>query len=55
MHGDVKLENTWMKGEDPVLGDFGLARCFTTGHRFKIKAGTLAYMAPEVLKGNYTI
>ena len=53
MHGDVKLENTFVKANTPLLGDFGMAHPFTPGQRFNHIAGTHEYMAPEVWKADY--
>lgn len=58
MHRDVKLDNCMLKTDDeqaPLqLIDFGLACSFTEGERQTGMAGTLLYMAPEVLEESYT-
>ena len=55
IHRDVKLQNIMMRGDDPKIGDFGLAtqQKGTTNEKDKPEglAGTPAYMAPEVLSG----
>ena len=56
-HRDLKLENILFvsstTGIDIKLADFGLARKFTK-YLMHSYAGTLSYMAPEVLQGAYT-
>lgn len=66
MHRDVKLENVLLarrkhlavgveeeEEEEVLLGDFGLASFLQPGQRLQTVVGTLPYMAPEVIRGNY--
>ena len=50
VHGDLKPENVILSPEGPVLVDFGLARRVGGAGRER-RGGTLAYLAPEVLRG----
>jgi signal transduction histidine kinase/tetratricopeptide (TPR) repeat protein len=55
LHGDLKPSNVWVTGSRPEdrrihLLDFGLATV-ASGVTAARRAGTLAYMAPEVLRG----
>ncbi len=58
IHRDLKLENfifTKMGGDGEIkLIDFGLSRSYLEGEHMKKVAGTSYYMAPEVLKGDYS-
>ena len=55
LHRDLKPSNVFMKGECPMLADFGLARfCAANGEELTGETGTYIYMAPEVIKSqNY--
>ena len=57
VHRDLKPENFLFShmGKDAELKliDFGLARPIDDAHPFKTVAGTVYYLAPEVIKGNY--
>jgi len=59
-HRDLKPENFLFQfAQKPIeqnvlkLIDFGLSCTFKPGQRFKTKAGTPYYVAPQVLQGNY--
>jgi len=58
VHRDLKPENLLYKDKAPgapiKLIDFGLAMQLQTGERATEVCGTTSYMAPEVLKGNYS-
>ncbi|HEY4670399.1 MAG TPA: protein kinase [Tepidiformaceae bacterium] len=54
VHNDIKPENIILSGGEPFLADFGVSRnlALTLGTQEAGKlAGTLAYIAPEVLQG----
>jgi serine/threonine protein kinase/tetratricopeptide (TPR) repeat protein len=55
IHRDVKPENMLLGAQEQVLlGDFGLAVIFASSrqHQNFDMAGTMAYMAPEQIRGN---
>jgi tetratricopeptide (TPR) repeat protein len=59
LHCDFKPANVIITGESksprPVITDFGLARAFSdpqSANRHSLQAGTLEYMAPELLAGS---
>jgi serine/threonine protein kinase len=53
MHRDVKSDNVLFSSEGKVkLADFGFACKLTKQINHKSKAGTLCWMAPEMIKGN---
>lgn len=58
MHRDLKPENFLLsaKGKDGVLqaADFGLSVFFKPGQRFREIVGSPYYIAPEVLRRNYS-
>ena len=59
MHRDLKPENFLLTTKDPEtqqlkLTDFGLGMFFTHGDRFRDLVGSPYYVAPEVLKKNYS-
>jgi serine/threonine-protein kinase len=57
VHFDVKPENILIRGEDYVLGDFGIAVA-RTSETMPLKAdvwGSLAYLPPEYIDGAKTI
>ncbi len=53
MHRDVKAENVLLgEGDNPMLADFGIARAPDAGRTMRPgSSGTLAYMAPEQVRG----
>ena len=57
-HRDIKLENLLFDSEGPEailkICDFGFSAKFKKGQKFKKTLGTVDYLAPEVLEGNYT-
>eukprot|EP00929_Paragymnodinium_shiwhaense_P022911 TRINITY_DN1448_c0_g2_i1.p1 TRINITY_DN1448_c0_g2~~TRINITY_DN1448_c0_g2_i1.p1 ORF type:complete len:576 (+),score=158.34 TRINITY_DN1448_c0_g2_i1:113-1840(+) len=57
VHRDLKLENFLYESEDSnhlKLIDFGFSHVWEPGIKMATRCGTLAYVAPEVLKGKYT-
>lgn len=53
-HRDLKPDNIIIASDEPVVvkvSDFGLAKITNTGTFLKTFCGTLAYLAPEVLRG----
>jgi calcium-dependent protein kinase len=53
IHRDIKIENIMITSDDSVrLIDFGLSKIKTDDENFYEVAGTIDYMAPEVLAGN---
>ncbi|TMW62557.1 hypothetical protein Poli38472_005175 [Pythium oligandrum] len=57
-HRDLKLENILLEsqelGGDMKLCDFGASTLFRMGVPMRKVLGSVVYMAPEVLEGNYT-
>lgn len=56
-HRDLKPDNILIEQDDPVLvkiTDFGLAKVQGNGSFMKTFCGTLAYVAPEVIRGKDT-
>mmetsp|Transcript_14639 Transcript_14639/g.25929 ORF Transcript_14639/g.25929 Transcript_14639/m.25929 type:complete len:502 (-) Transcript_14639:162-1667(-) len=57
-HRDLKPENMMIKDMNEFsqlqLTDFGYATRFKKGEKMQKQVGSLAYMAPEVLRGSYT-
>jgi tRNA A-37 threonylcarbamoyl transferase component Bud32 len=55
VHRDIKPGNVFFRGDDPVLGDFGIAKQRASGDETLTgtdpQPGTPAYMAPEQLAG----
>ena len=55
LHGDLKPENAMLRSDGSVvLLDLGLSRAFLGETRFELRnrrAGTLGYVAPEVIRG----
>ncbi|OQR84973.1 calcium-dependent protein kinase [Achlya hypogyna] len=56
-HRDLKLENLLLENENQPtslkLCDFGLSKFFKKGERMQKSLGTIDYVAPEVLDGDY--
>ncbi|CAK0857540.1 unnamed protein product [Prorocentrum cordatum] len=55
--GRIKLENFLYESEDSdhlKLIDFGFSRILSPNIKLHLSCGTLAYIAPEVLRGSYT-
>jgi serine/threonine-protein kinase len=52
VHRDIKPDNILIRKEDNLVkvGDFGIARILATAQRTSSVAGTVPYMAPEVLE-----
>jgi serine/threonine protein kinase len=49
IHRDLKLENVFLNEDfEPVIGDFGCAKLFSSSVDNILKAGTSLYLAPEV-------
>jgi len=57
IHRDIKAENILFSKDDLgsaiKLIDFGISVKFEKNSKFKDKAGTILYIAPEVIKGQY--
>jgi calcium-dependent protein kinase len=58
VHRDIKLENILFLNKDEndfrlKIIDFGLSKYFDGKRRMKEKQGTIYYISPEILKGNY--
>lgn len=55
IHRDIKPENILLRKCDELvkIADFGISRILDTSGYASSNAGTLAYMAPEVLEGNH--
>lgn len=49
IHRDIKPENILMEGMTPKIGDLGISRMLETNELASTRAGTLYYMAPELL------
>jgi len=57
VHRDLKLENWLYEAQDSdilKLIDFGFSRVWSPNTKMATSCGTLAYVAPEVLKKSYT-
>jgi calcium-dependent protein kinase len=57
VHRDIKLQNFLFEDKEykhVKLIDFGFSRYWTTNKKMKLGCGTLSYMAPELLDGEYT-
>lgn len=55
LHRDIKPGNIMIhKNNELKLADFGLSKRFDKCVLFKTRAGTLSYMAPEVIKRKYS-
>ena len=53
IHRDIKPPNIYLNSKGEVkLGDFGIAERLLPSHYLRGQAGTLRYMAPEVVQGN---
>ena len=54
MHRDLKTANIFLHKDHVKLGDFGLARAMEGDECAQTQAGTMYYMAPELLEGSYS-
>ena len=53
VHGDIKLENILVNGDEIKLSDFGLARKILAGEKdSNFNCGTVEYAAPELLQND---
>ena len=50
-HGDVKPENVFLAAGVPKLADFGVANAAGPEATLQLRRGTLAYLAPEQVRG----
>ena len=54
IHRDLKPENIFLKNVQLKIGDFGIAKKINNlNEKTKSQVGTLLYMAPEIIKGEY--
>ena len=54
IHRDLKPDNLFISGEKIKIGDFGISKQLSKNNDYtSTKIGTLAYMAPEMFKGEY--
>lgn len=51
MHRDVKTENVLLKGEVPLVADFGLACKSSDAVQMARRCGSAGFVAPEVCLG----
>ena len=51
LHRDLKPDNILVEGNQVYVMDFGLAATMTQAEQERTPVGTLAYMAPELLRG----